>query len=524
MEEKKRRKVKYAVLGTAATAVVLATGSLLAVAQTTGSQAAGLGQTLSGFRLSSIFGSNSQAAVNYYTSNLPFSMPKMSVPQFPHRIYNIVDYGAVSGDSGLNTTAINNAIDAAAAAGGGIVEIPAGTWVTGPIVLKSNVNLHLEAGALVQFTSDHSQYPLIPDGSKYTVQSPISATNAHNVAITGDGVFDGSGNTWAPVKQYKLSQKQWNDLIASGGVVSSDGTMWWPSAQGANAQTYMKTHSMTTKQDWENVKDYLRPNMVMFTGCENVLFDGPTFKNSPTHTVKIGDSTNVIIRNTKVSNFWYTQNTDGFDISADKNVLMYNDTINTGDDGIALESSSSYYVDPSHPAVQNIVIEDCHVYNAHSGFAIGSDTGGGVSNVYVHNDVYNGTVDGLRFKSSIGKGGLVHNIYVNGVQMQNIQDYAITFNDSYVDNGADMSSLSSNHSPSWVPQFQDIHIQNVNCDYALHALRMNGTPYSPIQNIDFTNVNIRANQGVTSQYTNNITEKNVTITTGVKELGLVLHQ
>ena len=342
-----------------------------------------------------------------------------------------------------------------------------------------------------------------------------------NVAITGRGVFDGSGNTWRPVKKEKLSDSQWQALVASGGVVSSDGSMWWPTAQGMNGEDYLKSHKNDmTLSVYEQAKDYLRPIMVYFVGDSNVLFDGPTFMNSPTHTVKINSSSNVVIVNTTVRNPWYSQNTDGFDISADNNVVMSGDTIDTGDDGIALESSGS---DNGTFKVQNIVINDVHVANAHSGFAVGSDTDGGVENVYVHNLVCDGTEDGLRFKSGVGKGGVVKDIYIDGVAMRDIQDYGITFNDGYVDNGADTSSLSAPGPSSLTPQFEQISFANITGNYVNQAIRMIGLPNSPISDITLSHVFFRGNQGTTEQFTQNITTNDVNIITGVQELGEIPH-
>lgn len=468
----------------------------------------------------SMLPNSAKTALSQALSNVPFTMPKMSIPKFSNKQFDIVNYGAVSNSYVVNTIAINDAIAAASKAGGGEVVIPSGMWITGPIVLQSNVNLHIDAGALVQFTGNHDAYPLLPSGSKYVVQSPISSTNATNVAITGRGVFDGAGNTWRPVKKEKLSSSQWSALIASGGVVSSDGSMWWPTVQGMNAEAYTKSHSMKTETDYENIKDYLRPIMVSFIGDKNVMIDGPTFKNSPSHTVKINSSTNVLIFNTKISNPWYSQNTDGFDISADNNVVMNEDTINTGDDGIALESSGS---DNGTFKVQNIIIDNVHVYNGHSGFAVGSDTDGGVRNVYVHQLVCDGTEDGLRFKSGAGKGGMVKDVFINGVVMRDIQGYGITFNDGYVDNGADVSSLGASGSSSMIPEFEQISFSNIAGDDVNQAIRMMGLPNAPIQDISLAHVFMRSDIGVVEQYTQNITNSDVNIVTDIHELGEIPH-
>ena len=159
--------------------------------------------------------------------DLPFSMPAIERPVFPDYQVNICDFGAKSNGVTLNTEAINNAIKAVHDKGGGKVVIPEGLWLTGPIVLQSNVNLHAEKNALIVFSSDTSLYPIITTSFEgldvKRCQSPISAMNAENIAITGYGVFDGAGDRWRPVKKDKMTDRQWKNLVNSGGKVDENG-------------------------------------------------------------------------------------------------------------------------------------------------------------------------------------------------------------------------------------------------------------------------------------------------------------
>ncbi|SIS53229.1 glycoside hydrolase family 28 protein [Alicyclobacillus vulcanalis] len=451
----------------------------------------------------------------------PFAMPMPSLPNIVPRIYSITQYGAKPGLGQVNTQAIQAAIDAASQHGGGIVDIPPGYWVTGPIVLKSHVDLNVESGAQLQFSGDHDLYPLVPSGDGYTVQSPLSATNAVDVAITGHGVIDGAGNTWRPVEKSKLTADQWNALVASGGVVTPDGSTWWPTAQGANAQAYIKAHPHMTYQDDLQVKDYLRPYMVYFQGCKNVWLEGVTFENSPFATVKVNTSSGVVIDSVNIRNPWYGQNTDGIDVSADQDVVLYRDVIDTGDDGIALESSGNDAAGVFNE--QDIVVADCIVHNGHSGFAVGSYTDGGIRNVWVTGDVYDGTEAGLRFKSGVGKGGLVEDIDIDHIVMRDISGAAITFDDGYVDNGADTSSLQAPGPNSYVPQFENITFSNVSCEYAGQSIYMNGLPNAPISNITLNDVDITAAQAPQIQNTSNLVEHQVQIQSGVTMLGEIPH-
>ncbi|NMP23833.1 glycoside hydrolase family 28 protein [Sulfobacillus harzensis] len=435
-----------------------------------------------------------------YLQNLPFARPTIYYPSIPGRLFNIVKYGAQSnalstGAIAANTKAINNAIQAASQAGGGEVVIPAGLWITGPIVMKSNVNLHADRGAIVQFTDDHSFYPLISRFGQKSYQSPIYAVGVKNIAITGRGEFNGAGNTWNAVKKNYVTATQWTTLVNSGGVVQN-GSMWWPSEQ------IMNDHNLI-------------PFMVFVLNDQNVLIDGPTFENSPTEAFYLNYSTNVIVGNTKVLNPWDTQNTVGVDVSNDQDVLMFHDTINTGDDDIALNSSPSSSAD----ALKNILIENSNLYNGHGGIAVGSYTSGGIKNVYVNNINEVGTEDGIRFKSAVGRGGLVHDFYLDNIHMRNIQNYAITFNSNYGNKSPASGTLSS---LKYVPQFENIQINNVVDDYAGVALRIQGLSYAPVKDITLTNVHFKSVQKYSLQNAQNITMNNVTWVYG-KELGMLYH-
>jgi polygalacturonase len=160
-------------------------------------------------------------------------LPVVIAPKFKKDTLSIIKYGAVPDGHRLNTKSINTAIDALSKKGGGVVLVPSGLWLTGPVVLKSNINLHLAGGATLLFTEDKNEYPLIEANweglPQMRNQSPISATGAMNIAITGKGIIDGNGDAWRAVKKDKLTESQWKKLLASGGVLSDDKKTWYPS-------------------------------------------------------------------------------------------------------------------------------------------------------------------------------------------------------------------------------------------------------------------------------------------------------
>ncbi len=217
-----------------------------------------------------------------------FDMPRVPEPEFPDYSVEITDFGAEAGGLTKNTKAIADAIADVHDKGGGKVVIPRGIWLTGPIEFKSNINLHLEAGALLLFSRDFDDYELVETSFEglETVrnQSPISAREVENIAITGKGTIDGNGDAWRPVKKGKMTSSQWNKLVNSGGVLSEDEKMWFPSEKskrGYESSSNFNVPDLIGDDELASVKDFLRPVMVSILKSNTVLLDGPTFQNSP---------------------------------------------------------------------------------------------------------------------------------------------------------------------------------------------------------------------------------------------------
>ena len=440
---------------------------------------------------------------------LPFEMPRVDVPTFPGRRVSIADHGAVADGFTMNTQAFADAIHACVEAGGGTVVVPPGTWLTGPIKLESNINLHLERGALIQFSSNIQDFPFIAgfDGKskKYMITPPIHAYRAKNIAITGEGVIDGAGDAWRYVKKDKLTARQWKDLVASGGVVSDDGKEWWPSREAMEGKEHLeqaeKSGGKLTPEDYAATREFLRPDLVDLVQCDGILLDGTTFQNSPKFHVRPIQSENVIIRNVTVRAPWYGQNTDGIDPTSSRNVIIYNSTVDVGDDGICLKPGSIASRQKPGPACENIVVADCIVYHAHGGFVIGSETYGGVRNVSVRNCIFIGTDVGVRFKSFRGNGGRVENVFIDGIQMQGIATDAILFDMYYAGDAPDIEATKDlavrKEEPvtDRTPRFQHLVMKNIVCNGADRAIVVNGLPEMPVKNLQFENVSISSKRG-----------------------------
>jgi polygalacturonase len=455
-------------------------------------------------------------------------LPVVKQTVFKKHSFNIASYGAKADGITMNTTAINNAIIDCSKKGGGVVVIPSGLWLTGPIELKSNVNLHLQKNALLQFTDDFSQYKLVAGNweglSQMRNQSPLSATSATNIAITGFGIIDGNGDAWRMVKKDKLTETQWKKLVASGGMLSEDKKTWYPSEKSFKGSGLKNPGEITpgkTPEFYETVKDFLRPNLLVFTNCKQVLLEGVTFQNSPAwclHPLLCEDLT---VRNVYVKNPWYAQNGDGIDVESCKNVLIENSTFDVGDDGICIKSGRDEAGRKRGMPTENLIARNCTVYHAHGGFVIGSEMSGGARNLFVDNLTFIGTDIGLRFKTTRGRGGVVENIYISNIAMKDIVGEAILF-DMYYAAQDPIPLAGEKREPPKVetlpvteetPQFRNFYISNVVCNGAEKAIFVRGLPEMSVRNVTMENMTIQSNKGLDMTEGSDIILKNVKLVT-----------
>lgn len=454
--------------------------------------------------------------------DLPFEMPAIEQPRIPDQSFVITDFGAVSDGQTKNTEPFARAIEACSRAGGGRVIVPAGLWLTGPIQLKSRLDLHLQQGAVILFSPDINDYPLIEKSYEGRPEvrrmSPITGSNLEHIAITGPGIIDGSGQVWRPVKKEKMTEGQWKKLIASGGAVESSGKIWWPSQQalsGAKTAAELRKRN-APPAEYAAAGEFLRPVMVSLVQCRNVLLDGPTFQNSPAWNIHPLLCENMILRNITVRNPWYSQNGDGLDLESCRNVLLYDSTFDVGDDAMCMKSGRDAFGRQRGKPTENVAIWNCTVYHGHGGFTIGSEMSGGVRNILVRNCAFLGTDIGLRFKSTRGRGGVVENIYIEDIFMTDIATDAIGFNLFYggASPGPEESlALAAEPVSEETPCFRKIYMKNIVCRGARDAISMQGLPEMPIQQIEMKNMVLSAESGITLIETDQIVMKDVTVQT-----------
>lgn len=390
-----------------------------------------------------------------YYKDLPVAIPQVKTPVIPGRTVKLSDYGAVGDGVTLVTEALQKAINEVAKQGGGHVVVEAGIWLTGPITLKDGIDLHLERNAMLVFSPDKILAMKKDDKTgewKDRAEPGISASKRHDISITGEGTIDGNGEWWRPVKRGKVSDTEWKDYRDMGGTVSADGQLWYP---------FGLHHFDDIVQNAE-AQEKLRAHLIRLTDCERVLISGVTVQNSPRFHIVPQRCQNVVIDGVTVRCPWNAQNGDAIDIGNSKNVLIVNNIVDAGDDGICMKGGAGATGVKNGPC-ENILIQDNTIYHAHGGFVIGSEFSGGMKNIVVRRCLFSGTDTGLRFKSAVGRGGKTENIYISDITMSDIRGEGIIFETTYWDNHVGAKKDDSQKKMEYVPDFGDIHISNIVC-------------------------------------------------------------
>lgn len=460
----------------------------------------------------------------YLYENLPFKMERVARPVIPDLRVSVKDFGGVGDGVTLNTEAFAKAMKHLSDKGGGHLDVPAGIWLTGPIEILSNCDLHVTPNAVIIFDPDRDLYPIIQtvfEGlDTRRCESPVHAEGARNISITGGGVLDGSGEAWRMVKKSKLTDGEWRKFVASGGIVSRDGRIWYPDEGFEKATMFSNMNVPSadlTEEQWNEIKSFLRPNMVSLRNCENVLLEDCSFQNSPCWNVHPLMCKNVIVNRVNIRNPYYSQNGDAIDVDSCENVLITNSTFDAGDDGICIKSGKDADGRRRARPCKNLIVDNCTVFHGHGGFTVGSEMSGGVENIKVSNCRFLGTDVGLRFKSTRGRGGVVKNIYINDIYMKDILADAILFDLFYGGKSAVEAAAEKDETVNvpavpvdeTTPEFRDIYISNVCCNGASRAMLFNGLPEMPVTNINVSDCTITADEGITLRNSQDITFKNV---------------
>lgn len=453
-----------------------------------------------------------------YLEGLGFSMDRIRRPSVPDRSVSLADFGGSGDGVTLNSEAFRKAIDALSSQGGGHLLVPAGIWLTGPVTLKSNIDLHLASDAVIVFSADRSLYPVTDtvfegvDTRRCLAQ--INAFRAENISITGKGTIDGSGDSWRHVRKTRVSPLLWKRLVSSGGITDASGEIWYPDAssfRGAAASGFTNIPKNTSSvEEWESVKTFLRPVTVGFRECRGVLLEGVLFQNSPCWNIHPLMCSDVIVDGITVRNPAHSQNGDGIDIDSCCNVLLVNSVFDVGDDAVCIKSGRDEEGRRRACPSRNIVVRDCTVFHGYGGFVVGSEMSGGVSDVSVSGCRFFGTDVGLRFKSCLGRGGTVENISISDILMTDIKAEPVLFDLHY---GKHQSPCPSDAgrtvADEAVPVFRNIHIDHITCRGAARAMFFNGIPERCISDVDIRDCHISATEGADIRYSDDLKFTNV---------------
>ena len=392
------------------------------------------------------------------TSEVSPAQPVMST-----RIFNLMDFGAVADGQTPNTQAFASAIAAVNQAGGGTLVVPAGTFLTGPITLCNGINLHLDAGATIQFSSKAEDY----SSSGFRRRPQISANQIHDVVISGTGKIDGHGEAW------------------------------WAAAQARRDPLTGKQFNGTTTA---------RPPMLVFVRCQRTRVEGVTLQNSPGLNLGLNDCEDATIEGITILNPPDSPNTDGIDPKGAQRVLIAHCRIDTGDDCIAAGGSRGMIE-------QDILITDCTFLHGH-GCSIGSGTAGGVRNLTVRRCSFDGTDTGVRLKSARGRGGLVENVTYEDLTMVHV-GRAVSINSHYEGTTTDNSGIGHSEAAEvtdQTPRWRHIVVRNLTAKAGtVDAGLILGLPEMPAEDIVLDHVAIEAPKGLMIAYTNGITLHDVRV-------------
>ena len=456
------------------------------------------------------------SAQNYdrFYENVPFQMNKVVLPAIPEHTVCLTEFGGVGDGLSSNTQAFAKAMEALDAKGGGRLVVPRGVWITGPIHFKSRVNLHVSDGALILFSENYDEYPLIEtnwEGWKaLRATSPIMAHNVTDISITGNGVIDGNGEIWRPVKREKMTEGQWRNLKSRPNSVTDEADrLWFPNEGGMKGYFSRKHYSELTKAEQQEYKTYFRPVLVSIVNCKNILLQGVTFQNSPAWNVHPLMCEELTVDNVIIRNPWFSQNGDGIDIESCKNVLVVNSSFDVGDDAICIKSGKDKEGRDRGMPTENLIVDNCIVYHGHGGFVVGSEMSGGARNMLVRNCTFMGTDVGLRFKSNRGRGGLVENIWIENIDMTNIPNQALLFDLYY--GGRTRPGDTTPAVNEETPSFKNIFIKNITCRGAGTAMLFNGLPEMNVQNVTIENGLMQTTKGIELKESDGVKLTNVTI-------------
>jgi polygalacturonase len=396
---------------------------------------------------------------------------------------NISNHGADRRGNIKCTGVINHLIDSLASIGGGTLFFPAGTFLTGPIIMKSNITLYIDAGATIKFSDDFDDYlPMVQsrweDVRLKNFKSQIYAYRCENIAIRGDGHLEGQG-------------KKWWDFMRSVNSKKPVDNKWQEIFKRENAELLEKNKYISSKNN------FLRPPMVTTYECKGVLIEGVSFSNPPFWTIMPAFTDNITITGITIENPDFSPNTDGIDPSSCKNVHISNCHISVGDDCIVIKSGRDADGREANSPTENITITNCTMLKGHGGVVIGSEMSGGVKRVTISNCVFEGTDIGIRIKTMRGRGGVVEDIRVSNVSMYNMVSEGILITLRYQTTKPEPVSERT-------PEVKNVQLSGINIRGARRPVAVFGLEERDVTEISFSDLRIFSERGILLENTSGI--------------------
>lgn len=392
----------------------------------------------------------------------PFEMPPIVVPQFALRDFSIADFGAKEGEKA--TEAFVKAMAACEKAGGGRVVVPNGKWITGAVHFRNNCNLHLADGATLEFTDDPADYPetfTSWEGVECYNYSPLLyGYGVTNVAITGKGTIAPRMDFWRtwftrPPEHIKATEHLYH---------------WCSTNAPVEARRLLALD-----------RAHMRPHLIQFNRCANVLLDGFKIREAPFWTVHLYHSENCVVRNLDI--YAHGHNNDGVDIEMTRNVLVENCRSDQGDDGIAVKAGRNQDAWRLNRPTENVVIRNCEIVTSHSLLGIGSELSGGIRNVWMHHCKQTFVTNLFSVKTNRRRGGFVRNIYFEDIEADNIMNAVVRIKTDRLFQWAQFPDYELRRT-----EIDGLHIRNIRANCADHAIDITGDAVMPVRNVDMGNI------------------------------------
>jgi polygalacturonase len=429
---------------------------------------------------------------------LGFTLPLAAAPA---EYFNVVDYGAVPDGRTKDTAAIAKAVAACSAAGGGTVFFPAGRYLTGSISLESNITLSLDAGSELLYSGDPADSPIVQSRwestNAYTHAPLIYANGKENIAVTGRGTINGQGSNWwwrngtydkARAAAVKPALDSWLKLYGR-----------------------IEAGEKPGPEEFRLAAEYLRPSLVQFYNCKNVLVEGVTITESPMWLLHPIYSENVSIRG--VSFISTGPNGDGIDVDSSRDVRISDCFFSTGDDCIVIKSGRNADGRRTARPTEHVAITNCVMYKGHGAVVVGSETSGGIRDVVASNIIARGTWFGVRIKSMLGRGGVIENMRFDNFVIENPTIEAIEISALYQDKAQGQISESAPGEPvsDRTPIFRNLAFSNMTIANANQVASIEGLAQMAIQRLRFTDVIATGAKGFVCEHAEDIEMRGVRI-------------